>query len=69
MNQEDKYIEAGLLMIYNPLTKLSPSNRETTLHVYNRVVKQLNKLPDDKNGSDCLCRLRVEFIIGRSKNL
>ena len=49
INQEDKYIVAGLPMIYNPLTKLPPSNRNTALQVYNRVIKQLNKLPGDKS--------------------
>ena len=35
-------------MICEPSTKLPPSNRDTALRVYNRVVKQLHKSPQDK---------------------
>ena len=42
-------IEATLPMTCNPATKLPPSNRDTALQVYNRVLKQLQKSsPSDK---------------------
>ena len=48
INIEEGYIEASLPMTHKPSTKLPPSNHDTALRVYNRVVKQLNKSPKDK---------------------
>ena len=45
---ENQRIEATLPMICEPSSKLPPSNRDTALRVYNRVVKQLHKSPQDK---------------------
>ena len=48
INVKEQRIEATLPMIHEPSTKLPPSNRNTALQVYNRVVKQLDKSPQDK---------------------